>query len=309
MARLLRPRRAAPRGLKTPPPPRRRVWDGDPTSSVAAADARARGFASGWGVSFFRALLSLRRVSPPGAHGRGRARRCGEGARGLRARRRTRRNEKRSSDEESRRESAESLGEAGSVASDSVQRRRRTLEFEGCGRLVPTRRRSRRVRARRARVAAVLAARREERAKAQARVDGEAEAREGDESGTGAWAGAAARAARGGGRGDARSDGGVGADARPAAFDDESRSSPRDPCGGIFEPTTRSTDARARVAKTKRKSASPGSTRRSPSPAARWSCRRWGGRRVGRVVNAFERVRRDTHVEALRAGPTDVFSR
>ena len=107
-----------------------------------------------------------------------------------------------------------------------------------------------------ARVAAVLAARREERAKAQARVDGEAEAeREGDESGTGAWAGAAAAATLA-----AAVAATLAATAAseltlvPRAFDDESRSSPRDPYGGTSsEPTTRVRQTREskNVAKTK----------------------------------------------------------
>jgi hypothetical protein len=104
----------------------------------------------------------------------------------------------------------------------------------------------------------VLAARREERAKAQARVDGEAEAeREGDESGTGAWAGAAAAATLA-----AAVAATLAATAAseltlvPRAFDDESRSSPRDPYGGTSsEPTTRVGQTRESKNDAKKKSA------------------------------------------------------
>jgi len=222
-------------------------------SSVAAAEARARGFASGSRSVFSRSFVS----SAPALGSRSAHGRAGERVGAAKARAKALKNaSKRSSDapptksRESR--SLEALDEArgdeaGSVASER-SRFKRLEDVEKFSKFSNRDPSSFRLGAaaeehvayarEEARVAAVLAARREERAKAQARVDGEAEAERDsrrDESGAGAWAGAAAAATLA-----AAVAATLAATAASeltlvprAAFDDESRSESRS------EPTTR----------------------------------------------------------------------
>jgi len=218
-------------------------------SSKVAAEARARGFASGSRSVFSRSFVS----SAPALGSRSAHGRAGERVGAAKARAKALKNaSKRSSDapptksRESR--SLEALDEALADEADAVaserSRFKRLEDVEKFSNRDPS---SFRLGAaaeehvayarEEARVAAVLAARREERAKAQARVDGEAEAERDshrDESGAGAWAGAAAAATLA-----AAVAATLAATAAseltlvPRAFDDESRSESRS------EPTTR----------------------------------------------------------------------
>lgn len=216
-------------------------------SSVAAADARARGFASGSQSVFSRSFVSSARLGSRSAHGRA-GERVGAAKARAKASRAAKNASKRSSDApptKSREaldealDEKKALDEAGSVASDERFNAEDVEKFSNRDpssfRLGAAAEEHVAYAREEARVAAVLAARREERAKAQARVDGEAEAeREGDESGTGAWAGAAAAATLA-----AAVAATLAATAAseltlvPRAFDDESRSESRS------EPTTR----------------------------------------------------------------------
>lgn len=232
-------------------------------SSVAAADARARGFASGSQSVFSRSFVSSARLGSRSAHGRA-GERVGAAKARAKASRAAKNASKRSSDApptKSREaldealDEKKALDEAGSVASDERFNAEDVEKFSNRDpssfRLGAAAEEHVAYAREEARVAAVLAARREERAKAQARVDGEAEAeREGDESGTGAWAGAAAAATLA-----AAVAATLAATAAseltlvPRAFDDESRSESRS------EPTTRVGQTRESKNDAKKKSA------------------------------------------------------